>query len=96
MYTSSAQQIAVFENVPALTAIIGTREKIRPTFSFDPEFSLPPYFFDKDFLDNANLCEPQIKEKCKPIRIRCASGSGCTVNRRNTSVDPTAWVTVLR
>jgi hypothetical protein len=30
------------------------------------EFSLPPYFFDKEFLNNTDLCEPHVKEKYNP------------------------------
>ena len=41
-------------------------ENSRLPFSFDPEFSLPPYFFDKDFLDNADLSEPHVKERRQP------------------------------
>ena len=35
-------------------------------FSFDPEFSIPAYFFDKDFLDNADLSDPQATERRQP------------------------------
>ena len=35
---------------------------LRTQILYVEEFSLPPYFFDKDFLDNADLCEPHVKE----------------------------------
>ena len=41
-------------------------DQVEDHFSFDPEFSLPPYFFDKDFLDNADLCEPHVKDQGQP------------------------------
>ena len=41
-------------------------EMIRPEFSFDAEFSLPPGFFDNDFLDKYDICEPHVKESMQP------------------------------
>ena len=35
---------------------------LRQLVSID-EFSLPPYFFDKDFLDNGDVREPYVKER---------------------------------
>ena len=48
------------------------------------EFSLPPYFFDKDFLDNADLCEPHVKEKCNPMTWcgRCCTTNGVDAHPR--------------
>jgi|GEM_PF-6187087 len=37
------------------------QKKICTEFSFDPEFSIPPEFFDKDWLDNFDMCEPSDK-----------------------------------
>jgi len=66
MFPATNHQITLHEDVQFLSGASGTHEKIRSQFSFDPEFSLPSYFFDKDFLDNADLCEPQVKEKGQP------------------------------
>ena len=54
--------------------------------SYVEEFSLPPYFFDKDFLDNADLCESHVKAKCSPTMS--VSASGCVMNGRNIGADP--------
>lgn len=42
-------------------------EMVRPEISFDAEFSLPPGFFDRDFLEKYEACEPPEKEKCNSI-----------------------------
>ena len=62
MFPSTSQQV----NNPADHQVSAAHENSRSQFSFDPEFSLPSYFFDKDFLDNADLCEPHVKEKRQP------------------------------
>lgn len=40
----------------------GIYSSLRQLVSID-EFSLPPYFFDKDFLDNGDVCEPYVKDR---------------------------------
>lgn len=47
-------------------------EMVRPEISFDAEFSLPPGFFDEDFLNKCESCEPHEKEKCNSKMIHCA------------------------
>ncbi len=66
MFSATNQQIALHEDLQLPAGLSGTHENIRSHFSFDPEFSLPSYFFDKDFLDNADLCEPHATERRQP------------------------------
>ncbi len=56
--------------------------------SYVEEFSLPPYFFDKHFLDNADLCEPHVKAKCSPTTSCSVTASGCPTNGRNVGAVP--------
>lgn len=42
------------------------RHDIQTQYMYIAEFSLPPYFFDKEFLDNADLCKPHPHERLQP------------------------------
>lgn len=46
--------------------MISETNDILSPYSYIAEFSLPPYFFDKDFLDNADLCKPHPHERMQP------------------------------
>ena len=53
--------------------------------SYVEEFSLPPYFFDKNYLDNADLYESHVKANRSPTMS--VSVSGCPMNDRNIGID---------
>ena len=53
--------------------------------SYVEEFSLPPYFFDEDYLDNAYLCESHLKANSSPTMS--VSVSGCPINGGNIGTD---------
>lgn len=53
--------------------------------SYVEEFALPPYFFDKNYLDNADLYESHVKANGSPTMS--VSVSGCPMNGRNIGID---------
>lgn len=62
--------LAMVTPTQELTSKCGScNEIVCAQLSFDPEFSLPPFFFDKDFLDNCDLSEPQEKERMQPNNL---------------------------
>lgn len=66
---------------------------IQTHYSYVAEFSLPPYFFDKNFLDNADLCKPHPHERLQPEELS-RNQAGLMANPQEFRCCPLARVTV--
>lgn len=63
MLTLTCQKMLPEKHKPCLLCLPGYNTSNRTPLTFDPEFSIPPGFFDKELLETCDRCEPQAKER---------------------------------
>jgi hypothetical protein len=70
MPTLTIQKMLPEKRKPCLLCLPGCYTSNRTPLNFDPEFSIPAGFFDKELLETCHRCEPDAKEKMQTNNIR--------------------------
>ena len=63
MLTLIIQKLISEKHKPCLLCLPGYNSSFRNSLTFDPEFSLPPGFFEKELLEACDRCESPAKER---------------------------------